>query len=166
MLYPQTDGRDSYIIATTEQAAEFIDPDPDQFISRIGGVKGMQAETIGAFVNVGPEIKLYAEHSKAASEVEDSPIEHGISFRLRIPYRRPDLFDVRLNGHLLPESSTDGYQSWFGNGFRQLQINVPPEKSKTTTLFMVTCAYAPDVKRSYGWKPPPEVIKRLKEQTE
>jgi len=29
-------------------------------------------------------------------------------------------------------------------------------------LFVVTCAYKPDVQRRYGWSPPPEVLERLK----
>ena len=47
------------------------------------------------------------------------------------------------------------------NGFTQVQINVPPEKAAACTLFVVTCGYVPDVKRSYGWQPPPEVLKQL-----
>ncbi len=165
VLYPQTDGRDTYIVATTKEAAELIDSDPDRFIANIGGVQGMQAAAVGSFVNSGPEIKLYAEQSATARAAADPPIEHGIGLRLRIPYRKPELLDVRLNGRLLRKSPTDGYQSWFANGFTQLQINVPPKKARTTTLFAVTCAYAPDVKRSYGWKPPSEVVKRLETQT-
>jgi len=161
MLYPQTDGRDTYVVAITKEAAELLDPNPSQFVANIRGLKDMRANAIGTFVQAGPEIKLYVERSSAAATVTSPRIEHGIGLRLRIPYRKPELIDVRLNGRLLRESSTDGYQSWFANGFTQLQINVPPAQSRTTELLVVTCAYVPDVKRTYGWQPPPEVLERL-----
>ena len=90
------------------------------------------------------------------------PQTYGMAFRLRLPYRRPKLLDVRLNGHRLPESPTDGYQAWYADGFTQVQVNVPPAKTKSLRLAVVTCAYAPDVKRTYGWTPPREVLDRLK----
>ena len=164
MLYPQTDGRDTYIVATNKEAADLIDPDPNRFISNIGQLKGMNADSVAAFVHAGPEIKLYAERGATATDAKGLPIEHGIGFQLRIPYRKPELLDVRLNGNLLRQSPTDGYQSWFANGFTQVRINVPPEKARITELFVITCAYVPDVTRSYGWTPPPEVIERLKEK--
>ena len=164
MFYPQTDGRDTYIVATTQEAAELIDPNPDRFVSNIGHLKGMGIDAVGAFVKAGPEIKLYVERGTTAAAAKSPPITHGIGFRLRIPYRKPELVDLRLNGHLLQQDPTDGYQSWFANGFTQVQISVPPEKAKTTALFVVTCAYVPDVNRSYGWKPPPDVIARLRKK--
>ncbi len=161
ILYTQTDGRDTYIVATTKAAVDLLDPDPDRFIANIGGVKGMDSSSVGAFINAGPEIKLVVERSSVAEAEKSLPIEHGIRFRLRIPYRKPELLDVRLNGQLLQASSTHGYESWFANGFTQVQINVPPKQTKTTELFVITCAYVPDVKRHYGWSPPREVVERL-----
>lgn len=111
-------------------------------------------------MEAGPEIKIAID--KAFSRDGDSgPIQKGIGFRLRLPYQKPELLDVRLNGHLLSKSSTDGFESWQGNGFTQLQINVPPSAAKARSLFVVTVAYKPDVQRNYGWKPPAEVLRRL-----
>jgi hypothetical protein len=82
--------------------------------------------------------------------------------RLRLPYRKPNVVDLRLNGRLLHESATDGYQRWFGDGFTQLQVTVPPGKANAAGLLVVTCAYMPDVLRKNGWEPPAEVLERLK----
>lgn len=164
MLYPQTEGRDTYIVALTEEAAGLLESDKAKFIANLKTQEDVRSEAIEAFVAAGPEDKLYAARGKPAAD--GGPIQHGMGLRLRIPYRRPELVDVRLNGHLLEESPTDGYESWYGNGFTQVEIHVPPEKTKRLGLFVVTCAYAADVKRSYGWEPPPEVIQRLKKKPE
>lgn len=82
--------------------------------------------------------------------------------RLRIPYRNPELVEFRLNGQPLSESPTDGYQRWFADGSTQVQIHIPPEKVQSAGLFVVTCAYRPDIQRSNGWTPPREVLERVK----
>ncbi len=69
--------------------------------------------------------------------------------------------DIRLNGHLLQKSARDGYQSWYANGFTQVQIHVTPEKTRKTGLFIVTVGYLPDEEREYGWTPPREVLESL-----
>jgi hypothetical protein len=161
VLYPQTDGRALYIVGVGKSAAEQIAGDPNAFIGLLKQRPEFNANAIEAFIKAGPEIKIAID--KAFSREGDSgPVQKGIGFRLRLPYQKPDLLDVRVNGHLLPRSATDGYQAWPGNGFTQLQINLPPAKSKANTLFVVSVAYRPDVQRSYGWNPPAEVLRRLK----
>ena len=59
-----------------------------------------------------------------------------------------------VNGHTPTGSVTDGYT--------QVQINLPPEKTKSMDLYVVTCAYNGNEKRSYGWQPPEAVMKELK----
>ncbi|MFH1919145.1 MAG: M14 family zinc carboxypeptidase [Planctomycetota bacterium] len=162
MLYPQTEGRDTYIVATTQEAAKLLDSDKATFLANLQSLESVRSNTVEAFVNAGPEAKLYVDRAGPAPEATGPAIEHGMGLRLRIPYRQPKLVDLRLNGHLLEKSPTDGYETWFGNGFTQVEIHVPPEKTKSLGLFIVTCAYASDVKRSYGWEPPQEVAERLK----
>lgn len=161
ILYPQTDGRDTYVVALDREAAGLLDRDPSVFLGQIRGKPGLNAETIKTFVEAGPEIQLaVAPGSATAGNVS---LKHGIGFRLRLPYQNPDLLDIRLNGHRLQPSSTDGYDSWTANGYTQVQIHVPPEKAAEISLFVVTCAYVPDVHRRYGWQPPAEVVRRLKQ---
>lgn len=161
MLYPQTDGRESYIVAVTEEANRLLDADKNKFLDNLQGHPGFQVDAIRAFFEIGPEDKLYVERGQSPSGTESKPIEHGLGIRLRLPYRNPELIDLRLNGRLLTESLTDGYQRWFTNGYTQVQIHIPPEKAGSIGLFVVTCAYVPDVKRSYGWTPPQEVLQRV-----
>ena len=43
----------------------------------------------------------------------------------------------------------------------QVQINLPPEKTKTMDLYVVTCAYRGNERRTYGWEPPAVVMEKL-----
>jgi hypothetical protein len=162
MLYPQTDCRDSYIVALTSQSAKLLNPDKAVFLANLKNQPGIRAEAIRAFLQAGPEAKLYVEQGPTASAAPSAPIEHGMALRLRIPYRKPQLLDLRLNGHPIPPGTGDGYQAWYADGYTQVQINIPPQKAKANDLVIVTCAYAPDCTRTTGWKPPQEVLDRLK----
>ncbi len=159
ILYPQTDGRDTYVVALDSEAAGLLDSDPGVFVDRIKELPGVNAEVIETFVEAGPEIKLAV--APGAANAERVPLKHGLGLRLRLPYRNPKLLDIRLNGNRLDLSPTDGYQSWTANGYTQVQIQVPPEKAAEASLFIVTCAYVPEVQREYGWQPPAEVVQRL-----
>jgi hypothetical protein len=162
ILYPQFDGRDTYICATTPAAAEALTKDLDAFLANIETVEGVNAEAVRAFVEEGPEIMLAVSAApKPAAETPD-PLRQGIGFRLRIPYQNPELLDVRLNGRLLPVDEFDGYSHWRGNGYTQVQVNVPPEKAVENDLFIVTCGYKPDERRTFGWRPPEPVLKTVR----
>jgi hypothetical protein len=158
ILYPQFDGRDTYIVATTPDAAATLTKDRDAFLNNIAGFPGMDAAAVRAFAEEGPEIMLAVSAAPPADPPKENPLRHGLGFRLRLPYPNPELLDLRLNGHLVQESAEDGYQSWQGNGYTQVQINVPPEKAFETELFIITCAYKPDIQRSFGWQPPEAVL--------
>ena len=161
VLYPQTDARDTYVVALTAAAAKLLDADPGKFLANLEGRPDMNVAAIRAFVRAGPEIKFYVEPGRTAADVGAGPLRHGLALRLRIPYRQPELVDLRLNGHLLSARATDGSHTWWADGYTQVQIDVPPEKANRSDLLVVTCAYAPDVQRTYGWTPPPEVRQRI-----
>jgi len=162
MLYPQIAGRDSYVCAVTPAGIWALDPDFGRFIANLRGLPGIRADVIEKFVKAGPEVKLAVEAPKNPGAGDGTAVSNGIGFRFRIPYRHPEMLDIRVNGHLLAASETDGYQYWWADGYTQLQINVPPEKTQAADLFVVTCAYKPDVERNYGWTPPREVLERLR----
>ena len=159
VLYPQTDCRVGLAVALTAKGASLMDADPKKFVAKLETLPDCNASAIRAFLEVGPETKIYYEPPDRAPE--DRPLDAAFAFRLRIPYRNPKLLDLRLNGRVLQPGATDGYQRWYGDGFTQVQVNIPPEKTRGADLFVVTCAYKPDVQRSYGWRPPAEVTKRL-----
>ncbi len=162
MLYPQTDGRESFVVAVTDEAAKLLDADKGEFLENLEGRAGFNVDAIRAFVEVGPEDKLSVARGAAPPAAGVPPIERGLGLRVRLPYRELELVDLRLNGRPVAESPADGYRRWVANGFTQVQINVPPEAAKATGLFVVTCAYVPGEKRSYGWTPPREVLERIR----
>jgi hypothetical protein len=162
VLYPQTDGRIMYIASVGTNASRFIDAKPEYTAKLLQDAPGVAVDAIKAFLDAGPEIKLAIQRpfDRKAGGV---PIENGIGFHLRIPYRNPKIVDLRVNGHELKRDKLDGYDTWFGGGYTHLRINIPPAKSKQQNLYIVTCAYRPDVKREYGWIPPAAVREKLRQ---
>lgn len=160
MLYPQTDGRDTYLVAVDEKATGILNTEPETFLTNLIRLPYVNQGAVESFARMGPEVVLHISEAKGRGG-SGGLVQNGLGFRLRLPYRKPELLDVRLNGHLLERSGQDGYQSWYSNGFTQLQIHVPPEKSKKTGLFIVTVGYIPDEKREYGWTPPDAVLEKL-----
>jgi hypothetical protein len=161
MLYPEYAGRASYVVAVTPRGIAALDADPARFVANLRRFSGVDADAVGRYVRAGPEIRL---SGGPAPWGEAARVQHGAGFRLRIPYRAPELLDVAVNGHSLPESATDGYQAWYADGYTHLQVNVPPERTRTADLFVVTCAYDPREQRSYGFEPPAAVQEQLQEQ--
>lgn len=78
------------------------------------------------------------------------PLRHGIAFRLRLPFRKARLKDLRLNGHPLARSAGDGYLAWRARGFTFIQVNVPPSRTRAEELYTITCDYDPVEDRSPG----------------
>jgi hypothetical protein len=163
VLYPQTDGRDTYFIATSERAVAALSKNTDEFLAAIAEQEGIDSAAVASFVRSGPEVMLAVDAGRSKGDSAE-PIQNGIGFRLRLPYQKPAITAVRLNGTLLDESTTDGYQAWQANGFTQVQIHVSPEKAAKQDLFLVTCEYQPEMERRIGWTPPPEVLQQLMPQ--
>jgi len=163
VLYPQTDGRDTYFVATSQAAATVMSKDLDTFLEAVSARKDVDSAAFEQLVRSGPEIILAVDKARSSGE-SPAPIEHGIGFRMRLPYRKPAITAVRLNGHRLEQSSTDGWQTWYANGFTQVHINIPPEAASKQDLFMITCEYNPDEVRRIGWTPPKEVLDELRNQ--
>ncbi|MGB0581552.1 MAG: M14 family zinc carboxypeptidase [Limisphaerales bacterium] len=160
VLYPQTDGRILYIVNIGTNSNHLINVDPQKTAEQLQAAPGVNAAALETFIAAGPEIKL-ATDLAFDRKAPSAPIENGIGFHLRIPYPKPTLVDVRLNGHELKPDRQHGYETWFGNGFTHLRINVPPAISRQQELYIITCAYRPDAQRNYGWTPPAEVLQSL-----
>lgn len=165
-LYPQTDGRGSFVVATTAAAKKIVAAEDRAALAKnLRKAMGGRAGAIERFLDAGPEIKLAMEQAPAqllaAAETASGPIVHGLGLRVRLPYRDPRNLVVQLNGETLAESATDGYESWFADGFTQMQIHVPPAKAAKTELYFLTIGYDPDEIRTTGWMPPDEVQKRF-----
>ena len=158
VLYPQTIGRDSYFIGLSPRSQEiFKENQLDTFLESLSPLENVRTDLVRTYVHAGPELKLATQPGKSIAAEAYRPIEGGMSLRMRLPYPDPKLIDVRLNGHLLHESATDGYQSWRANGFTQVQINIPPEKTREAEVLLGTIAYDPRQERPQGWTPPSAV---------
>ena len=160
VLYPQTDGRATYFVATSAAAGKVFSKELDEFLLNVTGRDDVDADGFQKLVRSGPEALLAIDKARSVDEAA-KPLEHGIGFRLRIPYRKPVIDAVKLNGRVLIRSDTNGWQSWFANGFTQVQVNIPPEVAAKSDLFAISCEYTPDVVRRIGWTPPAEVRKQL-----
>ncbi len=163
LIYPQTAGRDTYLIGLNEAGVALLDGETEAVLARLDADPAFDADAIRAFFEAGPEIKLSMEKPPGrGSLLADGRVENGLGMRLRLPYKNAEIVDMRVNGHLIEESPTDGYQTWLGNGYRQVQINLPPSKTQSLDAVVVTCGYVPNEDRDYGWKPPVEVMEKLK----
>lgn len=160
VLYPQTDGRATYFLATSAAAGSVFSKDLDEFLVDVTRREDVDAEAFSKLVRSGPEVLLAIEKAQSTDDAEN-PLAHGIGFRLRLPYRSPTIDAVKLNGHALEQSDTNGWQSWFANGFTQVQVNIPPAIAAKHDLFAISCEYTPDVVRRIGWTPPLEVRQQL-----
>jgi len=89
------------------------------------------------------------EPETATSADDGPPIEHGLALRLRIPFVGSQIVSLLLNGAPVQESEADGYVTWAARGFRYVQINIPPARTQTEDLFVVTCEYDPGETRTH-----------------
>ena len=159
VLYPEYAGRTSYVVAVTPKGVAALDANKDKFVKKLRVLPEVDADGVARYLKEGIEIRLTGEHDKEPGDA--ARIQNGVGFRFRVPYRKAEMLEVAVNGHPLKESATDGYQAWYADGYTQVQINVPPEKSKQADIYVVTCAYNPNEERTYGFEPPAEVRKQL-----
>ncbi|MFN0169038.1 MAG: M14 family zinc carboxypeptidase [Bryobacteraceae bacterium] len=95
----------------------------------------------------GPTSNVMIEGGSTDAE---TAIEHGLAFRLRLPFSKARDLDVWMNDKPLVRSETDGYVSWVARGFTYVQINVPPERGRREDFFAVTIRYDPGESRVHG----------------
>ena len=160
MADPFIEGKLLYVVASTTAAADrwLSDRTLAGFARRLSNCPGVDAQNIEKFVsgwpvgqnNPNPFIVVVENKTRQSQE---QPIEYGLSIRVRIFYHKARILDLRLNGHPIPQSETDGYLTWIAKGMTIVQINVPPEKSKVTELYTITCEYDPGEQRGHwrGW---------------
>jgi len=162
IIYPETEGRESFVLSFTPRGTEMMNADLGKFVENLKKDSRINAEAIASFISKGPEIKLAFEPS-GKKAFQEGRITGGIGLRLRLPYADARIENIRLNGHLLKPGAVEGYETWTGDGYLQLQINVPPSKSAEMDIAVVTCEYTTKTKRTHGWKPPVEVSGKMKE---
>ena len=160
VIYPETEGRESFVVGLTEKGKSMMDEDFHKFVTNIQQDESINAKEIESYIKKGPEIKLAFEKS-GRKGLQEGFIQKGLGLRLRIPFATAFIKNIRLNGHLLKPGIYDGYETWIGDGYLQVQINIPPAKAALMDIAIITCEYDSKQKRSYGWAPPREVLKAL-----
>ena len=174
-LDPAVDGRTMCVLATSAAAEKnfLADPALKAVVEGLKKHSRMDAETIARFASGWPPGQNYPQawlslqRRSADREVgkQDSqgaakkngrggPVEHGLCLRLRLPYDKAAISDLRLNGRPAPSSETDGFVAWIARGCTYIQVNIPPERLRKEDLFVVTCEYDPCEKRGRwdSWK--------------
>lgn len=162
MLYPQTDGRDSYIVATSAAGDALLDSDPQKFLVNLAHQPGIDAGAIATFIKHGPEMKLVIDRGKPEAKPENVAPLPGFSLLLRLPYQEPKIADLRLNGREIRLMDPNGVRTYTADGFRHIEVRVSREEAASHGIFIVTCAYIPDQARRTGWTPPKEAIEAAK----
>ncbi|RQP10308.1 MAG: hypothetical protein EAS52_22905 [Parapedobacter sp.] len=163
IIYPQTEGRETYIVGLNEKGAAMMSTNFATFYERLATDKSINIEQIQSFIEYGPEIKIAFEPGIPDQASLSGPVENGLALRLRLPYSDAKIEHLALNGHSLKESAVDGYQFWKADGFLQVHVNIPPEKAKSLDIAILTCSYSSELmnSRKHGWTPPREVLERL-----
>ncbi len=161
VIYPETEKRASFVVGLTSEGSQMLNENLQVFVTNLKKYPDINADAIDSFIRKGPEIKLAFERGKNTS-FQKGRITGGFGLRLRLPYADANIGQLRLNGHLLKPGAEDGYETWIGDGYRQVQINVPPSKAANMDIAVVTCEYDTKTKRNHGWTPPREVLNKLK----
>ena len=159
ILDPVVEGKATCVCATSSAAARkwLAAPSLQAVLAALRNHPGMNAEMLDRFAADWPAgqnapqpflaLQGPAAGSRPADQSLQAPIRHGLCLRLRLPFGKARLLDLRLNGHPVPPSETDGFLSWTARGCTFLQVNLPPERLQRDDLFLVTCDYDPGEKR-------------------
>jgi hypothetical protein len=173
-MYPQSDTREMFVVALTSDAGDklfsgtgnsgiWMKIPREQFLKNIESISYIDVPAVRKFMQAGPKVPIsvlgwLGKKNAAAGK----PVQNGVAIQFKIFYKNPEIVSLRLNGHVISKSATDGYQTWVEDGCTNVRINIPPSMTRERSAFIVTCAYKPDVQRTYGWQTPQEVKNRLK----
>ncbi len=109
-------------------------------------IPALDAEAIAKFAQTTPA--LNAALTGPMAEKGRGAIAHGVVIRLLIPYADAKLTHLRLDGHEIAESDTDGYHVRRQPG-TIVEVAIPP--GKVGPVHVVTCAYDTQTKRRAGF---------------
>ncbi len=118
-------------------------------VEKLRSEQGYDVNAIAEFVSTTPAMN--AELSGPMIAIAQDPvIRNGVVMRLLIPYPDAEITQLRLDGHPVAESDTDGYRK-FHNPATIVEIAIPPGKVKP--FHVVTCAYVSQTSRRAGFSP-------------
>ena len=167
--YPLYEGREMFFCLIGKQGIDeffgqvkpsILIKDKAAVIANFRNIKYLNSETLEQFSKMGPENLFWFESGKVMGA--ETKIENGLALLFSLPYRSPEILDIRLNGFSLKEDKSSGFEKWFLDGLTYIKINVPPEIASKQNVFIVTCAYNPKETRTMGWQAPDEVKSKLR----
>lgn len=116
---------------------------------------GMDVQAVARFLEGwpgsqnAPVAAVCPQGGGAAKAGQEQPIQNGLCLRLRLPYRLAKIQEIRLNGHPLAPSDTEGFTTWKARACTYIQVNLSPARLRKDELFVVTCHYDPGEKRGH-----------------
>ena len=126
----------------------FTDKTLSNVVEKLGAEAHINGEAVSAFARRTPA--LNATQSGGSAEQTAEPIEHGMVVRLLIPYADASLTHLRLDGHEIARSDTDGYDVRRAPG-TIVEVAIPP--GKVHAVHVITCAYDTKTARRAGFAP-------------
>jgi len=147
--------RDSVMayITTTPSARErfFRSRKLANVVKRLQNRPRFDARALADAVERMPATSFGGSKYKLSTDAENvEPIRHGLVLRLLVPYNDAKVTEIRLDGHLLEESATDGYHIRRNPG-TIVEIAIPP--GKVADLHVASCFYNSPTRRRSGFRP-------------
>jgi hypothetical protein len=150
--HPEPRGSIMAFCATTREAAQqYVAPGKvDTLIEKLKDHPQFDVAALADFVQRMPAQNLLPRYLGSVGDGEAEPVKNGLVLRLLIPYNDARLTEIRLDGHTIEPSDTDGYQLRTNPG-TILEVAIPPDKVKP--LHIATCFYDSPTKRRAGFGP-------------
>jgi len=150
--HPEPRGGIMAVCATTPPAAtQFLDPSTvSGLVEKLKNDSRYDAKALADVANRIPAENFLPQYRGAAPNGSFEPIKNGLVIRLLVPDRDAEVSEIRLDGHLVQPSDTDGYHIRHNPG-TIVEIAVPPDKVRE--LHVVSCFYDSPTKRRAGFLP-------------
>jgi hypothetical protein len=150
--HPEPRGSIMAFCATTPEAAQqYVAPRRvDTLIEKLKVHPQFDVAALADFVQRMPAHNVLPQYLGSAGDGQVKPVKNGLVLRLLIPYKDAHVTEIRLDGHTIAPSDTDGYQLRTNPG-TILQVAIPPDK--VNPFHVATCFYESPTKRRAGFRP-------------
>lgn len=157
LLDPVVEGKAVGLCATSTAAAKrwLRDAPLKESLNAWRSYPGLDVQAVARFLEGwpgsqnAPVAMVCPQGGGTAGAGQEQPIQNGLCLRLRLPYRLAKLQEIRLNGHPLAPSDTEGFTTWTARACTYIQVNLSPSRLHKEDLFVVTCQYDPGEKRGH-----------------
>lgn len=122
-------------------------------------IEGLRAEPDAARFDIEPMHRMVCERHRASVgmyyrmaqgrvQPNDAAGRHGLALQIYMPFPDAEVTEIRLDGHPLAESPTDGYVVYHNPG-TAVEVSIPP--GRVQRLHVVTLRYDPKRTRREGF---------------